>query len=98
MYSSAILIDLLFSIVGTFCAHLSGKMYNQIIESQKSFTMQMNISGKVTGTGKSLFQSVWMLVFEGEEKIPVGSITEDKAYKALAAGNNIYGKCNMPSQ
>ena len=54
--------------------------------------MQMNISGEATGTGKSLFQTLWMRVFKGENKITLTSISEASAFEMLAAGENIYGK------
>ena len=54
--------------------------------------MQMNISGQATGTGKSLFQTIWMRVFKGETLPSLTSISESQAYIKLDAGENIYGK------
>ena len=53
--------------------------------------MQMAVSGEATGTGKSLMQSLWMIVFKGEVKTTISSITEAQAFKMLASGENIPG-------
>ena len=54
--------------------------------------MQMAVSGDSTGTGKSLMQSLWMIVFKGEVKTTITSISEAQAFEMLASGENIYGK------
>ena len=51
----------------------------------------MAVSGEATGTGKSLMQSLWMIVFKGEVKTTISSITEAQAFEMLASGENIYG-------
>ena len=38
-------------------------------------------------------QSVWMRVFQGEDKPIHTSITTAVAYEKLASGEHIYGKC-----
>ena len=48
-----------------------------------------------TGTGESLFQTVWMGVFQGEPQPTLNSITEAAAYDMLARGENIYGNYNI---
>ena len=53
--------------------------------------MNMTISGEVTGTGKSLFQTVFMRAFKGKTMPTLTSITEAQAYKMLAEGDTIFG-------
>lgn len=54
--------------------------------------MQLTVSGEATGTGKSLLQSLWMIVFKGEQKTTISSISEAQAFEMLANGENIYGE------
>ena len=56
--------------------------------------MHMTISGDATSTGKSLFQTVWMTVFQGEPMPTLTSISEASAYDMLADGKHIYGNYN----
>ena len=72
-------------------SHLAGELYVQIIEAQSNYSLQMNVSGEATGTGKSLMQSTWMRVFKGEEQGTVTSITQAQAFDRLSSGFNIYG-------
>jgi hypothetical protein len=72
-------------------AHLSGELYVQIIEERTNFSMHMTVSGEATGTGKSLFQTVFMKAFHGKTMPTLTSITEAQAYKMLAEGDNIFG-------
>ena len=82
----------MFLIAASFAAHLAGEFYTQIIEERANFSIQINISGDSTGTGKSLFQTVWTRVFQGEDKSPLTSCTQAQAYEMLANGEHIYGK------
>ena len=76
----------------SFAAHLAGELYQLIIKTQSHYCMQMSVSGDATGTGKSLLQSVWMVVFTGEPQTTLTSVSEAQAYKMLNRGENIYGK------
>lgn len=53
--------------------------------------MEMSISGGASGTGKSLCQSICQLMFEGEQKASVSSITDSSMYEMLSEGP-IFGK------
>ena len=53
-------------------------------------------SFNLLGTGKSLFQTVWMRVFKGEDQPTLTGITEAVAYEQLANGDNIYGTVKNP--
>ena len=77
-----------------FVAHLAGKFYRHIINVQGNFSTQMSISGESCSTGKSLMQTVCMLIFEGEVKSATTSMTESDFFETLDGGNNIYGKLN----
>ena len=57
----------------------------------KNFEINARLNSLLTGTGKSLFQTVWMRVCNGETKPTLTSITEAVAYETLANGDNIYG-------
>ena len=84
-------LDSFILVSASFTSHLCGKIYPLIIAAQSQYSMQMNVSGSATGTGKSFWQSVWMKVFEGEVKTTLNGITEAQAYQRLANGENIYG-------
>lgn len=53
--------------------------------------MEMSISGSASGTGKSLWQSICQIMFEGEQQASVSSITDSSMYEMLSEGP-IFGK------
>ena len=75
-------------------AHISGQLYTQIINKQAQFSTQMSVSGDVFTTGKSLMQTVGMLMFYGEEQPTTTTMTEATFYDLIEEGN-IYGKGNV---
>ena len=51
----------------------------------------MSVSGPATSTGKSLMQTICMLILNGEIQPTTTSLTEAQFYEMLDEGN-IYGK------
>ena len=84
--------SLIYFLSATFAQHLAGEVYTQTIAEHSNYVTQMTISGEATGTGKSLFQSIWIRTFKGESKTSFTSISEAQAYEMLSRGENIYGK------
>lgn len=72
-------------------AHLAGQLYKLIVAKHGGFSTQMSVSGPASSTGKSLMQTVGMLLFYGEVQPTTTSITESTFYDMLEDGN-IYGK------
>ena len=78
-------------IAGVIVAHMSGQLYTQIFNKQAQFSTQMSVSGSAAGTGKSLMQTVCMLMFYGEVQPTTTTMTEATFYDLIEEGN-IYGK------
>ena len=67
-------------------AHLSGQLYTQIFDKQAQFSTQMSVSGAAAGTGKSLMQTVGMLMFYGETQPTTTTMTEATFYDLIEEG------------
>ena len=81
--------------VASFVSHLSGKLYNQIMEVQNGFVTSIVLSGSGnTGkTGKSLMTSIWQIVFDGYKSQEQGiSITLPALFAKLDRGSPYYSK------
>ena len=76
----------------SFISHLSGQLYKHIIRIQGTFFTQMSVSGQAYSTGKSLLQSVNMLIFHGEPQPTTTSATETTLFETFHEGKNVYGK------
>ena len=76
---------------GVIVAHLAGQLYSPIFAKQAQFSTQMSVSGPSAGTGKSLMQTIGMLMFYGEAQPTTTTMTEATFYDMLEEGN-IYGK------
>ena len=79
------------SFLAVIVAHLVGQLYKHIIAKQGQFSTQMSVSGSSYTTGKSLMQTVGMLMFYGEEQPTTTTLTEATFYDMIEEGN-IYGK------
>ena len=77
-----------------FAAHLAGQVYRQIIERRANYSTQMSVSGPASATGKSLMQTVCMLVFTGKVQPTTTSLSEATFYEMIDEGN-IYGMLNI---
>ena len=72
-------------------SHLAGQVYKPIIEKRANFSSQMSVSGPASATGKSLMQTVCMLVFTGKIQPTTTSLSEALFYEMVDEGN-IYGR------
>ena len=72
-------------------SHLAGQVYKPIIEKRANFSSQMSVSGPASATGKSLMQTVCMLIFTGKVQPTTTSISEALFYE-MANEGNIYGR------
>ena len=79
------------SFLAVIVAHLAGQLYTHIIAKQGQFSTQMSVSGSSASTGKSLMQTVGMLMFYGEVQPTTTTLTEATFYDMIEDGN-IYGK------
>ena len=75
-----------------FVAHLSGHLYKHIIKIQGTFSSQMSVPGSSSSTGKSLMQTVNMLIFYGEPQPSTTNATESTFYETLHDGTPFFGK------
>ena len=71
--------------------HFAGLVYGPSIKKRGNFSSQMSVSGPATSTGKSLMQTICMLILNGEIQPTTTSLTEAQFYEMLDEGN-IYGK------
>ena len=69
---------------------MAGQLYSHIIDKQAQFSTQMSVSGTSASTGKSLMQTVGMLMFYGEVQPTTTTITEATFFDMIEVGN-IYG-------
>ena len=79
-------------LLAVFVAHLSGQLYKHIIKIQGTFSTQMSVSGPSSSTGKSLMQTVNMLIFYGEVQPSTTNATESTFYETLHDGKPVFGK------
>ena len=62
--------------LAVFVAHLHGALYKHVTQKLGNFTIQMSVSGPATGTGKSLWMTLCMLIFSGSQQPTSTTMTE----------------------